>query len=193
MGGNMVKKVGILGGTFDPPHLGHLLIANDVQHCLNLDEVWFMPNRIPPHKQSESITSTEHRIEMLNAALGERPSFLLQTIELEREGPSYTYDTILLLKENHPAIDFHFIIGADMVEYLPKWHKIEDLVKLVKFVGVKRPGYSIETAFPVIEVETPQFEVSSSLIRQRVKGGRSSHYLVPEQVRRIIEEKKLYE
>lgn len=189
----MVKKVGIMGGTFDPPHLGHLLIANDVQHCLSLDEVWFMPNHIPPHKQSDSITSTEHRLEMIEAAIGDRPSFMLQTIELEREGPSYTYDTILLLKENHPTIDFHFIIGADMVEYLPKWHKIEELVKLVKFVGVKRPGYSIETAFPVIEVETPQFEVSSTLIRQRVKDGRPSHYLVPEQVRRLIEEKKLYE
>lgn len=189
----MVKKVGIMGGTFDPPHLGHLLIANDVQHCLSLDEVWFMPNHIPPHKQSDSITSTEHRLEMIKAAIGDRPSFLLQSIELEREGPSYTYDTILLLKEKHPTIDFHFIIGADMVEYLPKWHKIKELVKLVKFVGVKRPGYSIETAFPVIEVETPQFEVSSTLIRQRVKEGRSSHYLVPEQVRRIIEEKKLYE
>lgn len=189
----MVKKVGIMGGTFDPPHLGHLLIANDVQHALSLDEVWFMPNHIPPHKQRDSITNTGLRLEMLEAAIGDQPSFHVQTIELEREGPSYTYDTILLLKESHPTVDFHFIIGADMVEYLPKWHKIEELVNLVKFIGVKRPGYSIETAFPVIEVETPQFEVSSTLIRQRVKDGRSSHYLVPEQVRRIIEEKKLYE
>ncbi|MCA1318862.1 nicotinate-nucleotide adenylyltransferase [Bacillus tianshenii] len=188
-----MKKVGILGGTFDPPHLGHLLIANDVKHVLSLDEVWFMPNHIPPHKQSDSFTSSDLRLEMIKRAIEGQPYFQVQAIELEREGPSYTYDTILMLKENYPTVDFHFIIGADMVEYLPKWHKIEELVKLVKFVGVKRPGYSITTPLPVIEVETPQFEVSSTLIRQRIKEGRSSHYLVPENVRRMIEEKKLYE
>lgn len=188
-----MKKIGIIGGTFDPPHLGHLLIASDVQYALSLDEVWFMPNHIPPHKQSDSITSIDLRIQMIQVAIQNQPSFRLETIELEREGPSFTYDTILLLKERYPNVDFHFIIGADMVEYLPKWHKINELVGLVKFVGVKRPGYSIVTNFPVIEVETPQFDVSSTMIRKRVKDGMTAHFLVPEQVRSIIEEKSLYE
>jgi nicotinate-nucleotide adenylyltransferase len=189
----MVKKIGIMGGTFDPPHLGHLLIANDVLHTLPLDEVWFMPNHIPPHKQTKSLTSTELRIEMLEAAIKTHPAFRLETIELEREGPSYTYDTILLLKERHPNLDFYFIIGADMVEYLPKWNKIKELIQQVKFIGVKRPGYSISTTYPVIEIETPQFDVSSTTIRQRVKDGMTAQYLVPEKVQRIIEEKGLYE
>ncbi|WP_078379625.1 nicotinate-nucleotide adenylyltransferase [Sutcliffiella halmapala] len=188
-----MKKIGIMGGTFDPPHLGHLLIAKDVQYALSLDEVWFMPNHIPPHKQLKSLTNTELRIEMLEAAIQNQPSFRLETIELEREGPSYTYDTIILLKERHKNTEFYFIIGADMVEYLPKWHRIKELVEQVNFIGVKRPGYSITTNFPIIEVETPQFDVSSTMIRKRVKEGMTAQFLVPEQVQRIIEEKNLYE
>jgi nicotinate-nucleotide adenylyltransferase len=188
-----MRKVGIIGGTFDPPHFGHLLIANDVLQKLGLDEVWFMPNRIPPHKQRDSLTPTEVRVELIQAAIETNPSFRLEYIELEREGPSYTYDTMLLLKDKHPDKSFYFIIGADMVEYLPKWYKIEELLNVVTFVGVKRPGYTFTTKYPVIEVETPQFEVSSTMIRKRIQKGLTSHYLVPEKVRRIIEEKRLYE
>ncbi|KMJ60202.1 nicotinate-nucleotide adenylyltransferase [Bacillus sp. LL01] len=188
-----MNKVGIIGGTFDPPHLGHLLIANDVRQKLDLDEIWFMPNHIPPHKQSDAITPTEIRVGMLKAAVESNESFRVETIELQREGPSYTYDTMLLLRERNPDTSFYFIIGADMVEYLPKWHNIKELLEIVTFVGVKRPGYSFSTEYQVLEVETPQMAISSTMIRKRIQEGWTSQYLVPERVKEIIEEKRLYE
>ncbi len=189
----MMNKVGIIGGTFDPPHLGHLLIANDVRQKLALDEIWFMPNHIPPHKQGADITPTEIRVEMLKAAVESNASFRVETIELDREGPSYTYDTMVLLRERNPNTSFYFIIGADMVEYLPKWYNIEKLLEIVTFVGVKRPGYSFASVYHVLEVETPQLSISSTMIRKRVREGWTSQYLVPERVKEIIEEKHLYE
>lgn len=188
-----MNKVGIIGGTFDPPHIGHLLIANDVRQKLSLDEIWFMPNHIPPHKQNKSITPTPIRVEMIKAAVATNSSFRLETIELQREGPSYTYDTMMLLVKEYPNTRFYFIIGADMVEYLPKWHNIEKLLEIITFVGVKRPGYSFSSEYPVLEVETPQMDISSTLIRKRVQEGWTSQYLVPDQVKEIIEEKRLYE
>jgi nicotinate-nucleotide adenylyltransferase len=187
-----MKKIGIFGGTFDPPHYGHLLMANEVLHALHLSEIWFMPNHIPPHKQHEQVTNSEDRLHMLKLAIADHPHFKIETIELQRGGPSYTYDTMRQLKAIYPNNEFYFIIGADMVEYLPNWYYIDRLVQLVTFVGVKRPGFSLETSYPLIEVEIPEFAVSSSLIRERVKQGKSIRYLVPERVRLYIEEKKLY-
>jgi nicotinate-nucleotide adenylyltransferase len=187
-----MKKIGVFGGTFDPPHYGHLLMANEVLHALRLSEIWFMPNHIPPHKQHEQVTNSEDRLHMLKLAIADHPHFKIETIELQRGGPSYTYDTMRQLKAIYPNNEFYFIIGADMVEYLPNWYYIDRLVQLVTFVGVKRPGFSLETSYPLIEVEIPEFAVSSSLIRERVKQGKSIRYLVPERVRLYIEEKKLY-
>ncbi|WP_027407872.1 nicotinate-nucleotide adenylyltransferase [Anoxybacteroides tepidamans] len=187
-----MQKIGIFGGTFDPPHNGHLLMANEVMHALNLSEIWFMPNRIPPHKRHEQVTNSADRLHMLKLAIVDHPQFKIETIELQREGPSYTYDTMRQLKELYPACEFYFIIGADMVEYLPHWHCIDQLVQLVTFVGVKRPGFSLHTTYPLVEVEIPEFAVSSSLIRERVKQGKSIRYLVPERVRLYIEGKGLY-
>jgi nicotinate-nucleotide adenylyltransferase len=167
-------------------------MANEVLHALQLSEIWFMPNRIPPHKQHEQVTRSEDRLRMLELAIAGHPHFHIETIELEREGPSYTYDTVRQLLSMHPNDEFYFIIGADMVEYLPNWYNINELIKLVTFVGVKRPGFSMETTYPIIEVEAPQFSVSSSFIRERVRNGQTIRYLVPECVRLYIEEKKLY-
>ncbi|MDX5476011.1 MAG: nicotinate-nucleotide adenylyltransferase [Bacillaceae bacterium] len=188
-----MRKIGILGGTFDPPHIGHLIIANEVMHSLSLDEIWFIPNRIPPHKLNKSITETSSRVEMIQLAIEDNEQFHLNTLELERSGPSYTYDTIVTLKELHPTYEFFFIIGADMVEYLPKWHRIDELVGLIQFVGVKRAGYQVHTTYPVIEVEIPQVDISSTLIRKKIKDGLSFRYLVPEKVQIYIEENNLYE
>ncbi|WP_404346978.1 nicotinate-nucleotide adenylyltransferase [Sutcliffiella horikoshii] len=188
-----MNKVGIIGGTFDPPHVGHLLIANDVRQKLSLDEIWFMPNHIPPHKQNKSVTPTPIRVEMIEAAVASNSSFRVETIELQREGPSYTYDTMLLLAKKYPDTRFYFIIGADMVEYLPKWHNIEKLLEIITFVGVKRPGYTFSSEYPVLEVETPQMDISSTLIRKRMQEGWTSQYLVPDSVKEIIEGKRLYE
>lgn len=187
-----MNRIGILGGTFDPPHIGHLFIASEALIRLNLSEVWLMPNRIPPHKERKSYVTDEERVEMLHLAISDQPTFKLQLIELEREGPSYTYDTIRLLREKYQDTKFYFIIGGDMVEYLPHWHKIDELVNLVTFVGVKRPGYSFPTVYPIIEIDIPQLDISSSMIRKRLAENRNSMYLLPEKVRKYIEEKHLY-
>jgi nicotinate-nucleotide adenylyltransferase len=187
-----MKKVGIFGGTFDPPHYGHLLIANEVLSELNLDEIWFMPNQEPPHKKKSDRVRNEDRLQMLTLAIEGNPAFKVETIELQRVGPSYTVDTIKLLNEQFSAHQFYFIIGADMIEYLPKWRNIAQLVKLVQFVGVNRPSYSTQTDYPIDNVDVPAMGVSSSMIRDRVKKGKTVRYLLPDSVIHYIEEKHLY-
>ncbi|HEK9101443.1 TPA: nicotinate-nucleotide adenylyltransferase [Bacillus pseudomycoides] len=188
-----MKKIGIIGGTFDPPHYGHLLIANEVYDALALDEIWFLPNQIPPHKQDRNITSVENRLDMLELAIGQEEYFSVCLEELKREGPSYTYDTMLQLTKKHPDVQFYFIIGGDMVEYLPKWYNIEKLLQLVTFVGVARPGYTLNTPYEIVTVEIPEFAVSSSLLRKRHKEKKTCKYLLPEQVQVYIERNGLYE
>jgi nicotinate-nucleotide adenylyltransferase len=117
----------------------------------------------------------------------------LELIELERQGPSFTYDTIMLLKENYPHKQFYFIIGADMVEYLPKWHNIDKLLKMITFVGVKRPSYNHQTSYPILYSEVPEMGISSSMIRSRLKVGGTVRYLVPDSIRKYIKENHLYE
>ena len=188
-----MKKIGIFGGTFDPPHFGHLIMANEVLSALHLHEIWFMPNQNPPHKDSEEISDSLHRMHMLRLCTEKKPEFKVQSIEFERVGPSYTYDTLVLLKEQYPDCSFYFIIGADMIEYLPKWHNIDKLTELVQFVGVKREGYQTETTYPVCEVTAPVIEISSTMIRERFRQQQSADFLLPEEVIGYIEENHLYE
>lgn len=194
---NEQKKVGLYGGTFDPIHTVHLIVAEQARDALNLDEIWFLPAHIPPHKRSRRITADIHRVEMIRLAIADNPRFLLNTVELERDSgqPSYTYDTVRLLKVRHPEVDFYFIIGGDMANYLPKWHRIDELVQMVQFVALARPGYTMENKYMqrVIETEMPQLDVSSTMIREKASAGRSIRYLVPDAVRMYIEEKRLYE
>lgn len=187
-----MKRIGILGGTFDPPHIGHLLIAEEVRIALSLDKVWFIPSSIPPHKQ-EAFSTANNRIAMVRKAIQNNTSFKVKTLEVERVGKSYTIDTINVLKDNYPNIDFYFIIGADMVEYLPKWHKIEELLALVTFVGVNRLGFTVESTYPILNVEVPSIDVSSTLIRNRIMDNVSVNYLLPELVYDYIKENRLYE
>lgn len=187
-----MKKVGILGGTFDPPHLGHLVIAEEVYHALSLDEVWFIPSQEPPHKEKAN-TDAKYRVSMLEAAIENNEHFAVNSIELERSGKSYTFDTIHELHKRYSDITFYFIIGADMVEYLPKWYKIEELVNQIQFVGVKRTAFKLETEYPVVEVNIPTIEISSTMIRKRIKDKGSIKYLVPDQVNQVIKEYRLYE
>lgn len=188
----MSRKIGILGGTFDPPHLGHLIIANEVLDHLDLDEVKFMPNQEPPHKTRHTGTNAVQRLKMLELAIEGHPKFSLETIELERQGRSFTYDTINDLKQIHPGVDFYFIIGGDMVEYLPNWYRIDELINLVQFVGTNRPHFRLETTYPIQYVQVPQVDISSTLIRNRIKAGKSVKYLLPDKVIRYIEENMLY-
>lgn len=188
-----MKKIGILGGTFDPPHFGHLLMANEVRFRLKLDEIWFLPNQQPPHKIKKSKTTNQDRLNMLEKAIGKQPYFRIETIEFSRNGLSYTFDTLKILKNQYPDFEFFFIIGADMVEYLPKWYKIDELIHIVQFVGVKRPGYKIDSEYPLIYVDAPQMDISSSMIRDRIKNNETIRFLLPESVREFIKENHLYE
>ncbi|AXI09521.1 nicotinic acid mononucleotide adenylyltransferase [Oceanobacillus zhaokaii] len=186
-----MRRIGILGGTFDPPHLGHLLIAEEVRLTLELEEIWFIPTYTPPHK-NETKTSATDRINMLDQALDSNPFFKINSIEIERLGKSYTFDTMRTLTNEFPDDKFYFIIGADMVEYLPHWHRIDELVSVVQFVGVKRSGYKLKTEYPVIEVDIPLIDISSSMLRKRLRSHQSVKYLVPDVVTNYIRENKLY-
>lgn len=186
-----MKKVGILGGTFDPPHIGHLIIAEEVRLALELEEIWFVPTYTPPHKQA-SRTEAHHRIRMTELAIDSNPFFKLDRIEIDRTGKSYTIDTIKEFKTQYPNCEFYFIIGADMVEYLPNWHQIDELVQLVQFVGVKRSGYELESEYDIVKVDIPLIDISSSMLRGWLRESRPVNYIVPEAVHAYIRGEKLY-
>ncbi|WP_099158571.1 nicotinate-nucleotide adenylyltransferase [Virgibacillus ndiopensis] len=187
-----MKRVGILGGTFDPPHLGHLIIAEEVRNELLLDEVWFIPSYEPPHKQKAS-TSSSDRITMVQLAIANNAAFKMNTIEIERLGKSYTFDTMNILNDTYPDTTFYFIIGADMVEYLPHWNRINELIKIVNFVGVKRPGFHLKTEYSIQKIDIPMIDISSTLIRDRLSANKSVKYLIPQRVETYIKGKRLYE
>lgn len=186
-----MKKIGILGGTFNPPHIGHLMMANEVMHALGLDEVRFMPNNVPPHKETAGATN-EQRLEMVRLAIQDNPSFELEPFEIDEGGVSYTYETMKKLTARHLDCHFYFIIGGDSVESLHTWYHIEELVKLVTLVGVKRPGTNAITTYPVQMVEAPEIDLSSTLLRNRLQAGQTVQYLVPKQVETYIREEGLY-
>lgn len=187
-------RIGILGGTFDPPHYAHLMIAEEVLETCSLDQVWFMPSPSPPHKTEEVITPATHRIEMVKKAIAGNGRFSISLVEFEREGLSYTYDTMKVLTHSHPHVQFSFIVGADMVEDLPNWDHARELVQLVDFIGVGRPGFSVHSMFndSIHEVDVPAFEISASFLRERFRKNQNTRYYLPDVVRNYIEEKKLY-
>jgi nicotinate-nucleotide adenylyltransferase len=187
-----MKKVGILGGTFNPPHNGHLIIANEVLDALKLDEIRFMPNAIPPHKEKAGDAEVSQRLEMTRLAIEDTPYFKLETAEIERGGKSYTYDTIVELKTKEPDTEFFFIIGGDSIDSLKTWYRIEELLQFVTFVGVGRIGSAGETEFPITKVDIPLIDLSSTLIRRRFTGGKTVKFLIPEKVEHYIREECLY-
>lgn len=187
-----MRRIGILGGTFDPPHLGHLIIAEEVRIAQGLEEIWFIPSQDPPHKQ-KAHASAEDRVEMVQRAIEGNHCFKLNSIEVNRQGKSYTLDTMKILKDEYPDDSFYFIIGADMVEYLPNWYRIDELIKLTSFIGVRRLGSQLNATYPVDVVDIPYIEISSTLIRERLHKRASVKYFLPEAVIRYIKEKRLYE
>ncbi len=188
----MKKRVGILGGTFDPPHIAHLIIANEVREVLNLEQIIFLPNSVPPHKQSGNVSAND-RATMLQLAISNNPHFVMDSRELLRAGKSFTFDTMKEMVEENPNTDYYFIIGGDMVEYLPNWYNIDQLVELVQFVGVNRPEYCLKTPYPVKNVSVPEMSISSSLIRERMAKKMPIDYFLPTQVVRYVKEHQLYE
>ncbi|MDW0117414.1 nicotinate-nucleotide adenylyltransferase [Sporosarcina thermotolerans] len=187
-----MKKVGLLGGTFNPPHIGHLIIANEVKHALGLDEVRLMPTSIPPHKSNPTDATPEQRLRMVDLAVEGTNGLSVSAFEVEQGGVSYTFETMKRLKEHEPGSDFYFIIGGDMIDILPNWYKIEELVKVVKFVGVGRPGTIGKSDFPIRMVQIPEIELSSTLIRERIGSNGTIRFLVPEKVENFIRLEGLY-
>ena len=187
------KQVGILGGTFNPVHLAHLVMADQAGKNLGLDEVYLMPSYQPPHVDEKKTIDASHRLKMLELAIADNPFLKIETIELTRKGKSYTYDTMKALTQNNPETDYYFIIGGDMVEYLPKWYKIDELVTMVNFVGIQRTGYTTETPYPVIWVDVPEIDISSTKIRQKIQQGCSVRYLVPDKVIDYLQKEGLYQ
>lgn len=187
-----MKKVGILGGTYNPPHIGHLMIANEVKHALQLDEIRLMPTAMPPHKEADEKVSPTVRLEMVKRAVEGLEGFIVSSFEIDRGGVSYTFDTMKQLTELEPNVQFHFIIGGDMIDQLDTWHRIDELVELVHFVGVNRPGWKSETDYPVTLINIPEIDLSSTLIRERFQTGGTVRFLMPEQVAQFIREEGLY-
>lgn len=186
------RRVGLYGGTFNPVHNAHLLVADQAGKALCLDQVLFLPDAQPPHVDHKEAIDVKDRVAMLRLAIANNSFFGLELDEVKRGGTSYSYDTVKRMKERHPDVDYYFIIGGDMVDYLHTWYRIDDLVKLVHFVGVRRPGAKNETSYPVTWVDVPQIDFSSTDIRQRVKTGQSIKYMVPSAVEDYIEEHQLY-
>jgi len=197
-------KIGVLGGTFDPVHMGHLKVAEEVTAGLNLDEVIFMPAGQPWLKADNLISPAEHRLEMLRLALSGKDNFRLSTMETERAGPTYTVDTMAELgRQLGSKNELFFILGWDNLTQLPQWHEPSRLIKLCRLVAVPRVDYpppdlaSLEGAIPglserVILLDAPRIDVNASEIRQRVRDGLSIHNLVPEAVEGYIKEHGLY-
>lgn len=186
------KQVGILGGNFNPVHNAHLVVADQVRQQLGLDKVLLMPEYLPPHVDAKGTIAEHHRLKMLELAIEGIEGLEIETIELERKGISYTYDTMILLNERDPDTDYYFIIGADMVDYLPKWHRIDELVEIVQFVGVQRPRYKAGTSYPVIWVDVPLMDISSSMVRDFVAKGRTPNFMLPKPVLDYIKKEGLY-
>lgn len=189
---NNRKQIGILGGNFNPVHNAHLVMADQVRQELGLDQVLLMPEYKPPHVTLKETIDEKHRLKMLELAIEGVEGLGIEPIELERKGISYTYDTMKLLTAKNPNVDYYFIIGADMVDYLPKWYRIDELIQLVQFIGIQRPKYKAGTSYPVIWVDVPMMDISSSMIRNLIAENRNPNYLLPKSVLDYIEEEGIY-
>lgn len=192
------RRVGIFGGTFDPPHLGHLAAASEAAARCELDEVVFVPAGDPWQKNHRRITDAAARLAMTRLAAEPDPRFRVSTCDIDRPGPTYAVDTVADVRAeyDHP-IDLYFIIGADSLENLYTWHRADELCKAVKFIAVNRPGHSrreVDLSFSIeVEfVDMPGVAVSSSECRRRVADAEPIRYLVPDLVDRYIAEHGLY-
>jgi len=199
-----MSRIGLLGGTFDPVHFGHLILAETARDTLRLDKVYFVPAADPPHKQGSIIASAEHRLTMLQMAIADNDAFAISLIDIEREGPNYTADMLEIARQKllSPGDDLWFLMGLDSVIDFPNWHEPERIRQLARLAAATRPGYDIdwtplEKALPGISHEVtllpmPGVDIASNNIRRRILHGSSIRYLVPENVRNYIAETKLY-
>jgi nicotinate-nucleotide adenylyltransferase len=189
--------IGLFGGSFNPPHVAHLVVAEVARDQFGLDEVWWIPNATPPHKSQDELASVDHRVEMTRRAVADNPAFRLCNLEVERAGTSYTIETVRALQDKHPDTDFGLLIGSDSLDHFGEWHRPEEIAERVPLVVYKRPGVIEVVPEPrfanhVWFVAAPVMEVSGTEIRSRRRAGRSIRYLVPEAVRTYIDKRGLY-
>jgi nicotinate-nucleotide adenylyltransferase len=196
--------MGILGGTFDPIHVGHLILAEEACTRLELSQIVFVPAGQPPHKRDQAIADPAHRLAMVHLAIADNPHFSVSRVDVDRCGPSYTVDTIRLFRDAWGAdAEIYFLIGSDSLAELPTWHQPERLMRMCHVVAMGRPGHRVDlgalerllpgAAALIQVVDIPALDISSTDIRRRVHEGRSIRYLVPQAVVCYIEEHGLYE
>lgn len=197
-------KLGIFGGTFDPVHMGHLILAELCRETLELDEVWFVPAPAPPHKSPQEITAASQRAEMLELAIAGCPHLAVSRIEFEREGPSYTVDTLRQLTDEGADRELFLLIGADSLRDLGSWREPEEIARLATIVAVNRGRDPLPDADQlqselgpavaqrVTPVQMPAFDLSATAIRQRVAAGQSVRFQTPRAVEAYIRENNLY-
>jgi nicotinate-nucleotide adenylyltransferase len=200
----MAMRVGVFGGTFDPIHIGHLVSAEEVRVKLELERVVFVPARLPPHKLDHVVSPVEHRLTMVELAIASNPHFAVSRVDIDRSGPSYTVDTIELLRDAWgPDVEIYFIMGSDSLLDILTWHEPMRLIKLCHFAVVSRPGYQVDldeldallpgVASRVQMLKAPELAISSTDIQRRVQEGLPIKYQVPEAVEDYIYEHKLYQ
>ena len=184
-----MKKIAIYGGTFDPIHHGHLIVAREAREKLGADEVIFIPARVSPLRKTTPIARDEIRLLMIQAAIDEEPGFAMNDCELRRPPPSYTIDTVEQIRQLKGDATIYCLIGEDNVGQLTKWRRFADLEKMVRFVVLDRTGQQPSHVYPVIR---RKIDISATEIRKRVATGRSIRYFVPPAVEEIIRREKLY-
>lgn len=199
----MAERIGIFGGTFDPPHLGHLILASEARARLKLDRLLWVLTSVPPHKLGQSITALEDRLAMLKLAIADEPAFRVSRVDIDRPGPYYSADTVKILAKQYPGANMVFLIGGDSLHDLTTWHEPDELVAACDEIGVmRRPGSrldlaSLEKKIPGLAarirfVDAPLLEIASHEIRKRAADGQPFRYYVPPAVYEYILEKGLY-
>jgi nicotinate-nucleotide adenylyltransferase len=190
------RRIGIMGGTFDPVHHGHLVAASEVQASFELDEVVFVPTGHPWQKSNRNVSAAEDRYLMTVIATASNPRFSVSRADIDRGGTTYTIDTLRDLRVTHPDAELFFITGADALEQILSWRQVEELFELAHFVGVTRPGYDLgDEHLPsgsVSLIEVPAMAISSTACRERVASGLPVWYLVPDGVVQYISKTDLY-
>jgi nicotinate-nucleotide adenylyltransferase len=198
-------RIGIFGGTFDPVHMGHLILAEQCRDQAGLDEVWFLPSYHPPHKAAAAVTRFEHRCDMLELAVAGHPGFRIERVEKELPPPSYTAETLAELRRRQPDAEFALLMGSDGLPDLPGWYEPRRVVELASLIVVPRPGVMLWTADRLAKaldiptdavrlryVACPMIEIASRELRRAVADGMSVRYLVPRAVEEYLRDRKLY-
>lgn len=199
-----VNRLGIMGGTFDPIHYGHLVAAEMARAEFKLSKVLFIPTGTPPHKDRKDISAAEMRYEMVKLAIQDNPAFDISRVEIEREGLSYTVETLRVLRRDWPEHELYFITGSDALLEIFSWREAEEIFRLIQYIGAARPGFDASDFFLKVQhehpetqgkihyLEVPALAISSTDIRARVRRREPIRYLLPETVRLYLEQHRLY-